>query len=83
MYEARDLTTGDVILFKSLDTLVRRCRGTHFQVVHSETVRPPNREVHILRRVPNDPASSIVTTVLVPTEAVEASASDEDTQPIF
>jgi hypothetical protein len=82
MFEAQDTTTCEIYAFRSLDTLTRRLGGTHFQVVHSQVVRPPTHEVHILRRVPGDTASDILTTVSVPTEAIEAAAS-EDIEPIF
>lgn len=75
MYEAVDQTTRETYRFRSLDTLTRRLRGDSFHVVYANAFRPPTYEVHILRRVQGDTASNILTTVSVPTEAVEAAAA--------
>lgn len=77
MYEATDLSTRDVYRFRTLDTLARRLAGPRgdYWVVHESTVRPPTRRIEIIKPQPKF-GWHIVTTVSVPTEAVEA-AGDE------
>lgn len=77
LWQATEISSQDVYQFRSLASLARRLGGrrAEYSVVHSETMRPPTRQIEILlpaRKRDVDRASSIVTVVSVPTEAVEA-----------
>lgn len=55
--------------FRSLDALAKRLGGTTWQLVHSETLDPPTRQIEILRR--DKYGTHLWRTVSVPSDAIK------------
>jgi hypothetical protein len=78
MYDAEELgRDGALYRFRDIDALARRIAGrtATWQEVH-ESTQPAQRRVQILRPNPLAGGSDIVTTVLVPVEAIRVRNGD-------